>query len=121
MAHAAGRRLPWLGRILSGWPLPSAGLDGAPLQPRPCGGPPGYPQEPRGWRAFGVGSEICSVVRNPHQLLVAQPSLGGGERGHGAVSSSGVLFQGFLRPNCVPDSKAELAMLFEVIYTKRLT
>ena len=94
---------------------------GPPCSLAHVGVPPGYPQEPRGWRAFGGGSEICSVVRNPHQLLVAQPSLGGGEGGHGAVSSSGLLFQGFLRPNCIPDSKADLAMLFEVIYTKRLT
>lgn len=109
------------GSILSD-PFCLQGCTGPPAQPSPpqaapaaaaspMPGSPGYPQEPRGWRAFGVGTETSGSLGILISCWWLSP-LGREERGHEGVSTSGLLIQGFLRPTSIPDSKTELVMLF---------
>ena len=114
-------------RILSD-PFGLQGWTGPPAQPSPPQaapaaaaspmlGFPGYPQEPRGWRAFAVGTETSRSLSTLNSCWWLSPP-GREEREHGRVSTSGLQIQGFLRPNSMSDSKAELVMLFEVVYVK---
>lgn len=119
--------MPVRSRILSD-PFDLQGWMGPPSQPSPPQaapaaaaspmlGSPGYPQEPRGWRAFAVGTETSGSLSILISCWWLSPP-GREEREHGSVSTSGLLIQGFLRPNSISDSKAELVMLFEVVYVK---
>lgn len=61
--------------------LPQAAPAAADLTHR-VQGSPGYPQEPGGKRAFGVGAEICRVIRNSSSLpaVALHSGWGWGER-----------------------------------------